>query len=79
MRERTCWALGSSGGCGNATHGLIAMIELELRCQDPDSRTQTAGLGQQEGGGAVECAVPGRADGATDRVDRADWLDGAEV
>ena len=31
------------------------------------------------GGGAVECAVPGRADGATDRVDRVDWLDGAEV
>ena len=32
-----------------------------------------------EWGGAVECAVPGRADGATDRVDRVDWLDGAEV
>jgi hypothetical protein len=24
------------------------MIELELRCQDPDGRTQTAGLGQQD-------------------------------
>ena len=27
----------------------------------------------------MECVTPGRADGAADRVDRVDWLDGAEV
>ena len=27
----------------------------------------------------MECVTPGRADEVTDRVDRADWLHGAEV
>ena len=31
------------------------------------------------GGGAVECVTPGRAGGLVDRVDRVDWLTGAEV